>query len=324
MPRSWALLRSQQAGGVHVASTTSAGHTLAGHALVATRPGSLPQVATSKLQVATPNFNKLGRDLKSMSRPAFSPPIETPLSRPKTLVPTPNHHKAARTMLRHQIDVATSLRPLQVATSKRGRDTVSPAQPQARSQHQNQVATLLETNLCRDINFMSLPRFFPTVGFLGRDTKNPVRDLQSNWLKSQVVQAETYYNPARSRRHFLVVTSCPTKPGRDLKSMSRPQTGPNPQRPLFFFLVVTQPSSTQLSQVTTPISGHDLKLLLNAFNLSQPKNPGCNALNTKPGRDLTLMSRLQITQPMSQREIHLTTNDSPLPTSACHDLKTRS
>ena len=147
--------------------------------------------------------------------------------------------------------------------------------------------------------------FLPTMGFPGRDTKNPgrdlphyypCRDLQSNWLKSQVVQPETYYNPARSRRHFLVATSCPTKPGRDLKSMSRPQTGPNPQRPLFFFfLVVTQPSSTQLSQVATPISGHDLKLLLKAFNLSQPKNPGCNALNTKPGRDLTLMSGLQIT-----------------------------
>ena len=108
-----------------------------------------------KAQVATPNFNRPGRDLKSMSRPASALSTKTPLSRPKTLVVTLNHHKAARIMSRHQIGVATPLRPLQVATSKRGRDTVSPTQPQARSQHQNQVATLLETNLCCEIIFMS-------------------------------------------------------------------------------------------------------------------------------------------------------------------------
>ena len=128
VPRSWALLRAQQAG----------------------RARSCAPVATQSL-VTTPNFNRPGRDLKLMSRPAFALSTETPLSRPKTLVVTQNHHKAARTMSRHQIDVATSLRPIQVATSKRGRDTVSPAQPQARSRHQNQVATLLETNLCRDV-----------------------------------------------------------------------------------------------------------------------------------------------------------------------------
>ena len=57
------------------------------------------------------------------------------LFRPKAQVVTPNHHKAAKTMSRHQIGVATPLRPIQVATSKRGRDTVSPAQPQTRSQY---------------------------------------------------------------------------------------------------------------------------------------------------------------------------------------------
>ena len=113
----------------------------------------------------TPNFNRPGHPLKAMSRPASALPTETPLSRPKTLVATPNHHKAARIMLRHQIGVPKPLKPLQVVTSKLGRDTVSPAQPQSRSQHQNQVVTLLETNLCRDINFMSRPRFCPQCDF---------------------------------------------------------------------------------------------------------------------------------------------------------------
>ena len=94
-----------------------------------------------KTQAATPNFNRLGRDLKSMSRPASSLPKEMPVSRPKTLVATSNHNKAARIMSRHQIGVATPLRPLQAATLKRGRDTVFPSKPQARSRHRNQVAT---------------------------------------------------------------------------------------------------------------------------------------------------------------------------------------
>ena len=145
VPRSWALLPARQAGRARMRAWSGAQLRL---------PPSRPET-----QVVTPNFNRPGRDLKSMLRPAFAPPTETPLSRPKTLVATPNHHKAARTMSRHQIGVATPLRPLQVATSKWSRDIVSPAQPQSRSQHQNQVATLLETNLCRDINFMSRPRF---------------------------------------------------------------------------------------------------------------------------------------------------------------------
>ena len=126
----------------------------------------LPQLRP-KAQVVTPNFNRPGRNLKSMLRPAFASPTETPLSRPKTLVATPNHHQAARTMSRHQIGVATPLRPLQVANSKRGRDLKTgsrhrfscPAPSQVATP--NQIATLLETNLCRDIDFMSRPRFFP-------------------------------------------------------------------------------------------------------------------------------------------------------------------
>ena len=111
-----------------------------------------------------------GRDIISRSRPPrqlsqvatsvpcrdlpSAQPIQSK-SRPQKWGRNTNFHGAARTMSRHQSGVATPLRPLQVATSKRGRDTVSPAQPQARSRHRNQVATLLEANLCRDINFMS-------------------------------------------------------------------------------------------------------------------------------------------------------------------------
>ena len=47
VPRSWALLRLQLIDHAHVTRTASAGRPLAGRALVATRPGSLPQVATS-------------------------------------------------------------------------------------------------------------------------------------------------------------------------------------------------------------------------------------------------------------------------------------
>ena len=121
VPRSWALLRAWPVSRACMRAWSRAQLRL---------PPSRP-----KAQVVTPNFNRPGRDLKSMSRPAFALSIETPLSRPKTLVATPNHHKAARIMSRHQIGVATPLRPLQVATSRWGRDTVSPVQPQARSQH---------------------------------------------------------------------------------------------------------------------------------------------------------------------------------------------
>ena len=48
--------------------------------------------------------------------------VRLPPSRPKAQVMTPNHHKAAKTMSRHQIGVATPLKPIQVATSKRGCD----------------------------------------------------------------------------------------------------------------------------------------------------------------------------------------------------------
>ena len=67
------------------------------------------------LSVATqsiPASPSLGHDLKTMLRLASTSPTETPLSRPKILVAKPNHHRVARTKLRHQIGVATPLRPI--------------------------------------------------------------------------------------------------------------------------------------------------------------------------------------------------------------------
>ena len=102
VPMSWALLSAQQACRAHVAHTASAGRAHAGLALVATCPGNLPQVATS-LRC---------RDIK-----------------------------AARIMSRHQIDVTTLLRTLQVATSKRGCNTKPHVANPPRSRRPFLVAT---------------------------------------------------------------------------------------------------------------------------------------------------------------------------------------
>ena len=101
-----------------------------------------------------------------------TPRQPAPRSRPHFDVVTPRQPES-RSGWCH-FDVVTPTRPLHVATSDRCRDTTQ-ANPcrdiksvsrhrfscpaQARSRHQDQVATFLETNLCRDINFMSRPRF---------------------------------------------------------------------------------------------------------------------------------------------------------------------
>ena len=90
--------------------------------------------------------------------------------------------KAARIMSRHQIGVATSFllpSPSQVATSRPGRDLPG---DEPMSRHQFHVAT----------------SFLPTVGFPGRDTKIPGRDLPHSRSCRDI--------KSMSRRHF-----CPTK-----------------------------------------------------------------------------------------------------------------
>ena len=125
-----------------------------------------------------------------------------------------------------------------VATSYRCRDTVSLAQPQARSptyvatsiscrdllddqpmsRHQVHVVTSILYKPGRDVSSMSRPpcREPPCC--------HPCRDLTlMSRHQFPLAKPETHCNPARSRRHFLVATSRSTRPGRDLITMSRPQ-----------------------------------------------------------------------------------------------------
>ena len=100
---------------------------------------------------------------------------------------------------RHQLPwgsqnrVATSNRCRNITQANPGRDT------KTRSRHQNQVATLLEATLCRDITFMSRPRFCP-VGFPGRDTNFQVATSHT----ATHVATSNQFSPisATSRCHF--------------------------------------------------------------------------------------------------------------------------
>ena len=132
VPRSWVLLLARQAGCARMRAWSRAQLRLLCLLLL---PPSRP-----KAQVVTPIFNRPGRDLKSMSRPASAPPTETPLSR----------HHSGQSRSRPQKGVAT---PFLLPSPKLGRNPKNPSRD------------LLETNLCRDINFMSRPRFCPQWDF---------------------------------------------------------------------------------------------------------------------------------------------------------------
>ena len=189
-------------------------------------------------------------------------------------------------MSRHQICVATSNLCRSCHSRSRPPNGVATQfllpSPQARSPlHFSRSRPPRASPMSRH-RFHVATSFQPRVGLPGHDTEihvatsNPCHDAVSAQSKQ-----------TRSRLHFLVATSRPTKLG-----------------------------PTQPSQVATPISGRDLKLLLNAPSMSQPQYPSCNPLKPKPGRDLTSMSRLQVTQPMSRHEIHVTTKanqSQPLP-----------
>ena len=141
--RSWALLPVQPTGRVHVARTASACLALAGRALVTTRPGSLPQLATS-LRC---------RDIK-----------------------------AARIMSRHQISVATPM------TLNR----------RPRSRHQKPGRDLLETTLCRDINFMSRHRFCPQWNFQVATPKSMSRPLTQSPMSRHQIHVATPFLPTKT------------------------------------------------------------------------------------------------------------------------------
>ena len=140
-------------------------------------------------------------------------------------------------MLRHKIGVATPLRPIQVATSKRGRDTVSPAKPKARSrppERPSQVAT-------------------PT----------PCCDLPSGSITL-----------IRSRPQSGVATSVPSRPGRDINSMSRPSF---------------QHSQNKRGRDLKTRSRHQIHSVL--LRRKNPRSPSLRPTATQPGRDTTSWSR---------------------------------
>ena len=102
---------------------------------------------------------------------------------------------------------------------------------QSRSRHQNQVATLLEATLCRDINFMSRPHFCPqwdsqVVTPKPRSqlasvplTKRPFRNLKT------LVATPNLLSPIQPGRDTKkdVATPTPSSLGRNAKTMSRPR-----------------------------------------------------------------------------------------------------
>ena len=98
-----------------------------------------------------------GRDITSRSRPPGRP------SQVATSIPCRDLPSAQpkQPRSRPQNGVAT---PVSTGQVEPCRDINSVSQHhtgQSMSRHQNQVATLLEANLCRDINFMSRPSFCP-------------------------------------------------------------------------------------------------------------------------------------------------------------------
>ena len=129
----------------HVARSACAGRAHAGRALVATRPGSLPQVATqssrSRHQTTTRQPESC-RDIKSVSR--RQPSVATSL-------PPNQTNQVVTSKMGSRLQFST----FQVVTSIPCRDLLSSLTTT------NQVTTsllgrdLLETNLCRDIDFMS-------------------------------------------------------------------------------------------------------------------------------------------------------------------------
>ena len=78
--------------------------------------------------------HEVARTVTHTGRALGTPQVTTPctcqpLLRPKALVATPNGHKAARIMLRHQKCVVAPLRPTQVKTLNVCRDIECPVPP---------------------------------------------------------------------------------------------------------------------------------------------------------------------------------------------------
>ena len=210
VPRSWALLRAQPTSRAHVTRIVSAGRALGGRALVVTHPGSLSQVAARMSQpqndVATRIFPTAGgpcRDIKITSR------------RPQ-----------GQTGSRLENGVAT---PFLLPSPKPGRNTKNPGRD------------LLETTLCRDINFMSRPRlclqwdFQVTTPKIQVATSPTATHVVTSKMMSrpQISSAPSLLRcdaifpcrdlpccqPCRDLKNDVATSSCPSK----LPTLSQPQ-----------------------------------------------------------------------------------------------------
>ena len=137
-------------------------------------------------------------------------------------------------MSRHQISVATPLSPLQVATSKRGRDTVSPAQPPSHVATSNRCRDTTRAYPGRDTKIRSRPLWrLPYVA-----TSNSCRDTVSahsgpSRSRHQNSMSRPPTLPPMSRHHIHVATPFlpnQSRPGRDFISWSRPHAQPRPNQ----------------------------------------------------------------------------------------------
>ena len=115
----------------------------------------------------------------------------------------------------------------------------------SRSRHQNQVAILLKDTLCRDINFMSRPRFRPQWDFQVATPKSMSRPPTPPPMSRHQLHVATPFPPSQSR------------PGRDATSWSRPHAAPQG-----FLHVATKAnqSQPQPNQVATSNLGRDSTL----------------------------------------------------------------
>ena len=194
VPMSWALLRTQQACRAHVALAARADRAHVGRALVATRPGSLPQ----------------GRDLTSMSRHQGS-----------------QNHVATSNRCRNTKPPPCSLNP--VATSNRCRDTTQ-AYPgrdtKTRSPPSWRLPYVATSNSCRDT-------VFAHSGLSRSRHRNPCRDLPHCHpccdIKSMsrrrflLTKADQVATPLPGRDPTPNQTQSFPQPGRDTKRVSRHQ-----------------------------------------------------------------------------------------------------
>ena len=184
-----------------------------------------------RAQVAAHSSQVVGacRDLLPLPSPSPSRDIIS-RSRP------PGRLSQVATSIPHRDLPSAQKKTTQVATSKWGRDTSfhRPARTmsqhqsvsrhhsgQSRSRHQNQVATLLEDTLCRDINFMTRHRFCPQWAFqvvtpkIHVATSHIATHVAISYPCRDVVSAQP--KQTRSRLHFW------SRPHADL-TRSRPQS----------------------------------------------------------------------------------------------------